>query len=54
MRSFIDKQGKTAWIFDEKTHPLGLKVSIPNEIKPVIEEASKVEVKTPLFSKKKK
>lgn len=35
MRSFIDNQGKTAWVFDEETHPLGKKQKV-EEPKPAV------------------
>ncbi len=34
MRSYIDEQGKVAWIFDEATHPKGREVVV--ESKPVL------------------
>ena len=36
MRSFIDEEGKIAWIFDEETHPKGNK-----KVSEVKEEAPK-------------
>lgn len=54
MRSFTDKDGKTAWIFDEETHPMGIKKTIVVEpVKETLVQEIEEEVKT-FFKKKKK